>query len=575
MDTRACQNCKQDFAPDADDMAFYKKMGVPAPTFCRECRMVRRMLWRNVRSLHRRECSLCKKVLISMYAGNTPVFCTECYAGDGWDRYAVSSDIDWTRDIFSQINALLVLQPRVYQYRLGTVINSDYGNSVVNTKDAYLAYSVIECDNIMYSESVDKTKDSMECFACIGLDQCSWNICSEKNYNSHHMFQTQSCIDSQFLFDCVNCQQCCLSSNMRNQQYVFRNKKLSKEEYEKAVSELRLDTISGLTAAKEEFRALIASSIHKYAQNIASQNVTGDFISHSKDIKYSFDVAQSSEDISYSSRIISSKDIKDCYAILTGEREYECLSGSGNASNQIACVMCLGSRDLAYSLFCINSADCFGCVGLKNAQYCILNKQYSKDEYQKLIPKLREHMMAMPYVDAKGRSFGYGEFYPYDFAMYAYNETIAQDNFPITEDIAKERGYPWKVREKRSTEGAISASELSDAITDVSDDILKKTILCLHAGECGHQCTEVFKVIDRELAFYRAKNLPLPTVCPNCRHYERLGYRNTFHLYSRSCMCTQDGHEHAGKCLNRFETSYAPDRPELVYCESCYQKEVI
>jgi len=25
---------------------------------------------------------------------------------------------------------------------------------------------------------------------------------------------------------------------------------------------------------------------------------------------------------------------------------------------------------------------------------------------------------------------------------------------------------------------------------------------------------------------------------------------------------------------NEFETAYAPDRPEIVYCEKCYQQEV-
>jgi len=27
-------------------------------------------------------------------------------------------------------------------------------------------------------------------------------------------------------------------------------------------------------------------------------------------------------------------------------------------------------------------------------------------------------------------------------------------------------------------------------------------------------------------------------------------------------------------CTNEFETPYAPDRPEIVYCEECYNKEI-
>jgi hypothetical protein len=37
-------------------------------------------------------------------------------------------------------------------------------------------------------------------------------------------------------------------------------------------------------------------------------------------------------------------------------------------------------------------------------------------------------------------------------------------------------------------------------------------------------------------------------------------------LWHRKCM--KEG------CQNEFETSYAPERPEIVYCEKCYQQEV-
>ncbi|KKP59766.1 MAG: hypothetical protein UR55_C0020G0001, partial [Candidatus Nomurabacteria bacterium GW2011_GWF1_34_20] len=52
----------------------------------------------------------------------------------------------------------------------------------------------------------------------------------------------------------------------------------------------------------------------------------------------------------------------------------------------------------------------------------------------------------------------------------------------------------------------------------------------------------------------------------NCRHYERLSQRNPMKLWHRSCM--KEG------CTNEFETSYAPERSEIVYCEKCYQQEV-
>ena len=151
----------------------------------------------------------------------------------------------------------------------------------------------------------------------------------------------------------------------------------------------------------------------------------------------------------------------------------------------------------------------------------------------------------------------------------------------------------------------IKTEDLPDNIKDVKDDIVGKVIECANAprlkSEISHQteclkseishtqfsnCTTAFKIIPQELAFYRKMNLPLPRLCPNCRHYERLKQRNPLKLWRRKCMCTGRAcvnslylntveHFHKDKpCPQEFETTYAPDRPEIVYCEECYKQEV-
>ncbi len=111
------------------------------------------------------------------------------------------------------------------------------------------------------------------------------------------------------------------------------------------------------------------------------------------------------------------------------------------------------------------------------------------------------------------------------------------------------------------------SESLPDHIRDVDDGILKETIACAHNQACNEQCTQAFKIIKEELRFYRKMNLPLPRLCPNCRHYQRLKQRNPLKLWHRKCM--KPG------CQNEFETSYAPERKEIVYCEACYNAEVV
>ena len=68
----------------------------------------------------------------------------------------------------------------------------------------------------------------------------------------------------------------------------------------------------------------------------------------------------------------------------------------------------------------------------KEQKYCILNKEYSKDDFEALRVYIVEDMNKNPYVDSKGRVFAYGEFFPPDLSRFAYNETSASQYFPLT-----------------------------------------------------------------------------------------------------------------------------------------------
>ena len=186
-------------------------------------------------------------------------------------------------------------------------------------------------------------------------------------------------------------------------------------------------------------------------------------------------------------------------------------------------------------------------------------------------------MNEMPYTDAKGRVYKYGEFFPIELGAFGYNQTMANEYFPLTKEQARGMGYPWKDPVEKHPAITLTSADMAEAITDVTDDILKQTIACEHKALCLDQCTVAFRIVASELAMYRQTKIPLPRFCPNCRHYKRLALRNPLQLWHRQCMCEQAGHSShaAGRCAVEFETSYAPDRLEIVYCEQCYQQEVI
>jgi hypothetical protein len=196
-------------------------------------------------------------------------------------------------------------------------------------------------------------------------------------------------------------------------------------------------------------------------------------------------------------------------------------------------------------------------VGLYKKEYCIFNKQYSKDEYFALVEKIKAQMNDLPYTDQNNRIYRYGEFFPYDFSPNAYNESLAQDYFPINPDIAKEKGYEWRDINTREYQTTLDAQDLPDNLLDTDDSVVNEIIKCT-------SCNRAYKIIPLELQFYKRIGLPLPRMCHKCRFAERFQFANPPKLYDRKCQ----------KCEVDIRTSYAPDRPEIVYCESCYQQEV-
>ena len=325
---------------------------------------------------------------------------------------------------------------------------------------------------------------------------------------------------------------------------------------------------------KKEFYDLFKNSFCRFAMMRNAENCTGDFISNSKNAYFSFSLidTQDSKYIIFGANTI--RDSHDLFYIGIVQSCYEVIESGGSSNNVMFSYTVSSSYDIDYCNVLDNSKNLFGCIGLRNRQYCILNKQYTKEQYEELIPKIIQHMNDMPYVDKKGRVYKYGEFFPLEFSPFAYNESLAYEEFPMSKKEVEECGYAWRDVEEKQYETTIKSDKLPDSINDVKDSILSEIITCPNKGKIETKCTFAYRIVPDELRFYRLMKIPLPHYCPNCRYYKRKKWKNPWKLWHRSCMCNKENHEHKGRCQNEFETSYAPDRSEIIYCEDCYKKEV-
>ncbi|MFA6991804.1 MAG: hypothetical protein WC269_00780, partial [Candidatus Gracilibacteria bacterium] len=272
-------------------------------------------------------------------------------------------------------------------------------------------------------------------------------------------------------------------------------------------------------------------------------NCTGNFLVNCKDAINCFDSMNLWTAKNCTQVFIHGKDCMDAHECGECELLYECNNSGYNAYNMKFCVHCMNQiSDLEYCDFCFSSHYLFGCMGLKRNKFCILNKQYTEEEYKKMREKIIEHMK---------KTGEWGEYFPISLSSFAYNLSGAQEWYPLTKEEILAKGYKWREPDKK--EYKKSNHQIPDDIKDTPENIVKETLACI---DCGRN----YKITEREYSFYIRHDMSIPRKCFHCRHENRLRSRPGRKLYNRVCK----------KCSEPILTAYSPDRPEIIYCEKCY-----
>ena len=571
-DNVKCQNCKQNFVIESQDFDFYQKMQVPAPTFCPECRFQRRLMFRNEHFLYKVKSAFSGKEIFSMHPpeSDLKIYENEIWYSDKWNALDYGREYDFSRPFFEQLNELFKAVP-VFALSVIRGVNSAYSNNFDGYKNCYMCFNGNYCEDCMYSVTLSNSKNCMDLVACSKCENCYESFWLESCTSCLYSVQCSDSYNLWFCKNCVGCNDCFGSVNLRNKKYHIFNQPYTKEKYMEKLKEFRLYSHVSIEKLKRQAREFWLEHPVKFLQGLKNLNVTGEYIYNSKNTKDSF-LVREAENVRYTS-YIGIGPLRNCYDYSVwgngAELLYEAVNTGLGVYNVKFSNECWPEvRDSEYSLFCQSSSRLFGCVGMRNKKYAILNKEYSQEAFEKLREQIVAHMDAMPYVDKNGRAYKYGEFFPPMMSPYAYNHAPAHEHFPLTKEKTESMGCFWKDAEDRGYAITRKASEFPDIIAGVQDSIVQDIILCeeWEQNELSarlHNCTKAFRISPSELIFYRRYNLSLPRRCFYSRHHDRLQFK----LWHRKCMNQE--------CPNEFETSYSPDRPEVVYCERCYQQEIV
>ena len=583
IETKTCTHCSASFPITDKDLEFYnkvspvfawKKYSIPAPTFCPNCRQQRRLSFRNERKLYKRKCDATGKDIISIYSPDkiNKVYHQDFWWSDKWDPMDYGRDFDFSKNAMEQFSEL---QKEVPEMNILSKMNEncEYVSSVGNSHNCYLISDSDFCEDSMYSAIMKKSKNIVD---GLHIYMCENTYNSINCTDSFNLINCFECNGSQFLFGCArltNCSYCYDSSNLINKKYVIKNKQVTELEWQEFIKSAPMPSLRDFWIARNRYI-------------IESENIIGNNIYKSNNILTSYNIGEC-ENIRYSTLLNWSKNCGDVDAFgINLSRGYECISiGSESDFICFGDIITSNCRDIFYSHCMSWSQNCFLCSGLRNKSYCILNKQYTKEEYEELVPRIIEHMT---------KTGEWGEFFPSSISPFGYNETVASEYFPLsreeilgnssfvkelsetkrkTEDLVSETKSPalqapslqrglqfnWSDYEAPfpRVEKIIKASMLSDDISKIPDDILNWAIECEVSGK-------PFRIIPQELEFYRKHHISIPHRHPDQRHLDRMSLRNPRKLFERRCDC----------CKKDIITTYSPERPETVYCEGCYNKEI-
>ncbi len=561
---RICQNCKKDFIIEPDDFSFYEKIKVPPPTFCPECRLVRRLSFDNIWNLYWRNCDKCKNRTLSLYSPEQKimVYCQKCWWSDDWDGTEFALDYNPAIPFLEQIKKLIDKTPSAaLSTGYTTLKNCDYANAIAWCKDCFMIFWADFCDTVYYSSILNTLKYSIDClrgnfselcYESIGLDRCYQTFFSEECNDCINVWFSRNC------YDCQNCIGCVNLSGASN--YIF-NIKYSKEEYAKKLKELNLESWKSLNKLKKKAQKFwLAKPFREYHGHSLNKNVSGDYVYESKDSKEMY-ISSGAENCKRC-QFITVKPAKDCHDYSgwgnNAELIYESATIGENSSSVSFSYKCWPDcMDLQYCFWNIAGKNNFGCANLKRKQYCILNKEYKKEEFEKLRIQIIKDMKENPYISKKGTAYYYGEFFPPEFSKFPYNKSKVMRFFPKEKDQAIKEGYFWEDTKNSTHNISIKSSDLPDTIKETKDAVLKEVISC-------SICSKAYKIMRGELNLLRKMNLPISHECPKCREDRRFARLNPIKLYDRNC----------DKCKKEIRTPYSPDRKEIIYCKDCYQKEV-
>ena len=434
---------------------------IPPPTLCPDCRQQRRLAFRNERRLYKRKCDATGKDIISIYSPDKPytVYHQDYWWSDAWDPMSYGREFDFRKSAMENFREIFDRIPKANLWIRPDMINCEYCNFWSYSKNCYMSTASHHSENCLNTNTPVYCISDIDgvfniqgnnIYECIKTTQCT---------NVFYSQTCQICKNSWYLLDCIDCDECFGCVWLKHKQYYILNKRYTKIRFYIKISKI-LSSTKEREKFLKEFLELKATLPFRSTRNIACEHLYGDDTMNSKN---SYSVYDCMWLVNSKYATISGGESTDLYDSINGWLNSQCCMETLSTitiSHSHFSVLTYNSNFIYYSFHIEWGNHLFLCTGLRNKSYCILNRQYTKEEYEVLVPRIIEHMSS-PQPSPEGESIlgtdssslkergiggevEWGEFFPASMSPFGYNETVAQEYYPLSrEEVLWETSF-WK-----------------------------------------------------------------------------------------------------------------------------------
>lgn len=426
-------------------------------------------------------------------------------------------------------------------------VNSEYCYDISRAKDCYRMIGSWYIENCLYSLNCNRAKYVVDSNTVSIYSELVYEcLDSQHIYHCAYLQNCQNCRDCFFGYDLKGCRDCFACFGLRQKRFHIFNEAYEEEAYRQKIAEFAFGSFAAVAEMRDRFDSWALEFPHLYANLQNCEGSSGNNLFNCKDV-----LGYSVFNAEYSKFIDRSDGPKNCYDLInTGGPQwcYDCVTPD-DSYLVLFSAWCWKCRNVILSDNCHSGQNLFGCISLHRQKNCILNKRYSSEEYEEMCGKI---------VASLEREENWGGHLPVNLSPFAYNESAANEYYPLNETTVLARNWCWKRSLPDATgRETISVRSLVDEIATISESVVTEILACT---KCGRN----YKIIPAELEFYRRMPAPLPHLCPYCRHLQRFQRKTPTKLWKRTCA----------NCQKQIQTTYAPERPEIIYCEDCYLKTV-